>query len=220
MHHDDFASKYLKIGRFTCRAVFILGLTYAVTTLFGFISLNSPQESIGNPYFTVMEILIILIAPLMAISMLAIHYYASPVDRMYTHAAVFFMFLVAGITSSVHFTVLALSHQDGVDQIPNFSFFFSFRWPSLVYVLDILAWDCFFALSFLFASPVFKTGRAEKRIRTLMIVSGCLSLSGLIGVPLHNMQIRNIGIIGYAVIAPVVFLMISKLPAANRIAGK
>lgn len=42
----------------------------------------------------------------------------------------------------------------------------------------------------------------------LMIVSGSLSLVGLIGVPLADMQVRNIGIIGYAVVAPVVFLLL------------
>ena len=41
-----------------------------------------------------------------------------------------------------------------------------------------------------------------------MIVSGALSLAGLIGVPLANMQVRNIGIIGYGVVAPVVFLLL------------
>ena len=123
MHHDDFSSKYLKVGHFTCRAVFMLGLTYAVTTLLGFLSLKSPQEPIGNPYFTIMEILTILIAPLMAISMVAVHYYASPADKIYSLAALFFMFLMAGITSGVHFLILTASHQSQVDQISNFSFF-------------------------------------------------------------------------------------------------
>ena len=144
MHHDDFSSKYLKVGHFTCRAVFMLGLTYAVTTLLGFLSLKSPQEPIGNPYFTIMEILTILIAPLMAISMVAVHYYASPADKIYSLAALFFMFLMAGITSSVHFLILTASHQSQVDQISNFSFFFSFKWFSIGYALDILAWDWFF----------------------------------------------------------------------------
>ena len=78
----------------------------------------------------------------------------------------------------------------------------------MAYTLDILAWDWFFALAMLFAAPVFKEGRLEKTVRLLMIVSGVLSLAGLIGVPLADMQVRNIGIIGYAVVAPVVFLLL------------
>ncbi len=69
----------------------------------------------------------------------------------------------------------------------------------------ILAWDWFFALSMLFAAPVFKVGKMEKIVR---ILSGVLSLVGLIGMPLGKMQVRNIGIIGYGVVAPVVFLLL------------
>ena len=78
----------------------------------------------------------------------------------------------------------------------------------VAYTLDILAWDWFFAISMLFAAPVFGVGRLEQTVRMLMIFSGVLSLTGLIGVPLANMQIRNIGIIGYGVVAPVVFLLL------------
>ena len=38
-----------------------------------------------------------------------------------------------------------------------------------------------------------------------MIVSGVLSLVGLMGIPLGDMQVRNIGIIGYAVVTLFVF---------------
>jgi hypothetical protein len=78
----------------------------------------------------------------------------------------------------------------------------------VVYTLDILAWDWFFALSMLCAAPVFKVSRLEIAVRNLMIVSGVLSLAGLIGVPLADMQVRNIGIIGYGIVAPLVFLLL------------
>jgi hypothetical protein len=81
----------------------------------------------------------------------------------------------------------------------------------VAYTLDILAWDVFFALSILFAAPVFKSGRLETTIRIVMIVCGVLSLAGLIGVPLANMQVRNIGVIGYALVSPVVFLLLGIL---------
>ena len=41
-----------------------------------------------------------------------------------------------------------------------------------------------------------------------MVVGGVLSLAGLIGVPLANMQIRMIGVVGYAGIAPIAFLVL------------
>ncbi len=78
----------------------------------------------------------------------------------------------------------------------------------MAYALDILAWDWFFALSLLFAAPVFKAGRLEVAVRILMIVSGSVSLARLIGVPLADMQVRNIGVVGYGLVAPVVFLLL------------
>ena len=80
-----------------------------------------------------------------------------------------------------------------------------------MYALDILAWDWFFALSMLFAAPVFKSGTLEKTVRILMIISGVLSMAGLVGVALENMQVRNVGIIGYVVIAPIVFLILGSI---------
>ena len=80
-----------------------------------------------------------------------------------------------------------------------------------MYALDILAWDLFFGLSMLFAAAVFKSTRFEKNLKILLVTCGILSLIGLIGVPLQNMQIRNIGIIGYAIVAPVAFLLIGKV---------
>lgn len=68
----------------------------------------------------------------------------------------------------------------------------------------------------LFAAPVFKDNRLEKILRTLMIICGIISLVGLIGVPLKNMQIRNIGIIGYGGIAPFVFLLMGIIMGRPR----
>jgi ABC-type uncharacterized transport system permease subunit len=80
---------------------------------------------------------------------------------------------------------------------PWLPLFLSFRWPSVVYALDILGWDFFFALSMLFAAPVFGGSRLTVSIRMLMTASGLLALAGLSGVVAGDMQLRNIGIVGY-----------------------
>lgn len=74
----------------------------------------------------------------------------------------------------------------------------------------------------LFLAPIFKTDRLEKNLKALLIVSGILSLIGLIGIPFQNMQIRNIGIIGYAVIGPVAFFILGKTLGGqkNELANK
>lgn len=208
MPQEGCALEHRAIGRAAAGTVFCLGMIYAVTTVLGFLSLKSPQDPIGEPFVSIMELLIVLMAPLYVVSMVAVHAYASPEVKVYSLTALCFMILLAGLTSSVHFVILTVGHQIEASGLTWVPLFFSWKWPSVAYTLDILAWDWFFALSMLFAAPVFKVGRLEIRVRILMIVSGVLSLTGLIGVPLADMQVRNIGIIGYGVVAPVVFLML------------
>jgi hypothetical protein len=208
MSHDGFTPQHRAIGRAAAWAVFCLLVVYAVTTVLGLLSLKSPEDPIGDPFFTMMELLIVLIAPSMLVTMVAVHAYASPEVKVYSLTALIFMILLAGLTSSVHFVILTVSRQLEATGLTWVPLFLSFKWPSVAYTLDILAWDWFFALSMLFAAPVFKEGRLEKTVRLLMIVSGVLSLAGLLGVPLANMQVRDIGIIGYAVVALPVFLLL------------
>jgi hypothetical protein len=208
MSYEGFTLHHRAIGRAAAWLVFLLGLAYAITTVLGFLSLKSPQDPIGDPFFSIMEMLIVLMAPSMVVSMVAVHAYASPEVKVYSFTALIFTILLAGITSSVHFVILTVSRQIEATGLSWVPLFFSFKWPSVAYTLDILAWDWFFALSMLFAAPVFKAGRLETTVRILMIVSGILSLAGLIGVPLANMDVRNIGIVGYAGVAPVTFLLL------------
>jgi Na+/proline symporter len=57
-------------------------------------------------------------------------------------------------------------------------------------------------------APVFKAGRLENIVRILMVVSGVLSLAGLIGIPLADMQVRMIGVLGHAAVPPFAFLLV------------
>ncbi|MBN2088149.1 hypothetical protein JW964_00970 [candidate division KSB1 bacterium] len=208
MHQEGFTAQHRKIGSAAAWVVSFLLFVYAVTIVLGLLSLQSPLDPIGDPYFTLMELLIILTVPLMVITMVVVHAYASPDVKACSLTALILMSIMAGITSCVHFVILTVSRQITAAGLAGAPLFFSFQWPSVVYTLDILAWDWFFALSMLFAAPVFKSGRLERVVRLLMIISGLLSLVGLIGVPLANMQIRNIGIIGYAGVALLVFVLL------------
>jgi hypothetical protein len=214
MSHEDFTSLHRTIGTTAAWSVFVLCVIYAVTTTLGFLSLKSPQDPIGDPYFTIMEIFIILLMPLMVITMIAVHAYAPSEVKAYSFTALVFMIVMAVITSSLHFVILTVSRQIEAAGLTQAALFFSFKWPSVAYALDILAWDWFFALSMLFAAPVFKQVGLETAIRYIMIISGVLSLVGLLGVPLAIMKVeywfyvRNIGIIGYAFVSPVAFLLL------------
>ncbi len=208
MLHEGFTPQHRTIGKVAAWAVFSLGIVYAVVTVLGFLSLKSPLDPIGDPFVSIMELLIIPLTLFYVVSMVAVHAYAPPEDKAYSFMALCLMTLVAGISSSVHFVILTVGHQIEASRLAWVSLFFSWKWPSVAYALDTLAWDWFFALSMLFAAAVFKKGKLEMTVRILMSISGVLSLAGLIGVSLADMQIRNIGIIGYAVVAPVAFLLL------------
>jgi len=147
--------------------------------------------------FSILEVLIIVTMPVMVALMVAVHAWAPSHAKTLSLTAVVFMGLLAGVTCSVHFVILTLSRQAVFAWQSWLPLFLSFKWPSVAYALDILGWDFFFALSMLFAAPVFAGSRLAASIRVLMITSGVLALAGLSGVVAGDMQLRNIGIVGY-----------------------
>jgi hypothetical protein len=204
-----FTATARSLGILSATTTVILGVAYAVTLAVGLASLEAPQEPIGDPMFTILEILIIVMMPAMVALMVAVHAWAPMHAKALSLTAVVFMSLLAGVTCIVHFCVLTLSRQPEFAGQSWGALVLSFTWPSVVYALDILAWDVFFPLSMLFAAPVFGGSRLAEWIRVLMIASGVLSLAGLSGVVVGDMQLRNIGIVGYVG----VFLVVAALLA-------
>ena len=114
---------------------------------------------------------------------------------------------MAWLTLGVHFLLLTVGRQVDPSLIPGFDYLFTFKWPPVVYALDIVAWDFSFGLALLAAAPVLTgTGRASSCPHGL-VLAGVLCLSGLSGMVTANMQIRDIGIIGYAIVFPAVCLL-------------
>lgn len=200
-----------RLGMLSAFGTVLLGAVYSAVLVAGLLTLHSPQQPIGDPLFSILEILIILIMPLMVGLMVAVHAWAPAEAKVLSLMAIVFMSLMAGVTSSVHFLILTLGRQAAFYGLPWMPLFLSFKWPSVPYALDILAWDVFFALSVLFAAPVFSGNRLARSIRVLLVVSGVLSLAGLSGVIVGDMQLRNIGIIGYAGVFPVAALLLAIL---------
>ncbi len=196
---------FKKTGAFASYTAAVLGLLYIVVTALGLNALASPQDPISDPYFTLMESLILLIVCAMTIALVAVYGYAEAEVKPFALTALLFMAFCAGITSCVHFVILATRNTPEMAQWPDFALLFSFRWPSVAYALDILAWDWFFPISMLFTLPVIRRSTGAKSLWWLTWGCILLSFAGLLGVPLANMQVRNIGILGDAVLAPLVF---------------
>jgi hypothetical protein len=203
----QFTATARSLGIFSAAATVILLLTYAVTLAVGLASLESAQQPIGDPMFTILEVLIIIMMPVMVALMVAVHAWAPVHAKALSLISLVFMGLLAGVTCSLHFVILTLSRQPEFTGQPWLPLVFSFSWPSIAYALDILGWDVFFALSMLFAAPVFRGSRLAAWIRVLMIASAVLALAGLSGVVAGDMQLRNIGIVGYVG----VFLVVAAL---------
>jgi len=55
-----------------------------------------------------------------------------------------------------------------------------------------------------------------RRVRVTLVASAALSLGGLVGVALANMQIRNMGIVGYAVLYPIAAGALARVLAADE----
>ena len=193
----QFTATARSLGIFSAAATVILLVAYAVTLAVGLASLESAQQPIGDPMFTILEVLIIIMMPVMVALMVAVHAWAPVHAKALSLISLVFMGLLAGVTCSLHFVILTLSRQPEFTGQPWLPLVFSFSWPSVAYALDILGWDVFFALSMLFAAPVFRGSRLAAWIRVLMIASAVLALAGLSGVVAGEMQLRNIGIVGY-----------------------
>lgn len=204
-----FTATARRLGIISAAATVVLLVAYAVTLTVGLASLQSPQEPIGDPMFTILEVLIIVVMPAMVALMVAVHAWAPMEAKALSLISLVFMGMLGGVTCVVHFSVLTLSRQPELAGQTWLPLVFSFKWPSVAYALDILGWDVFFALSMLFAAPVFWGSRLAAWVRMLMITSGVLALAGLSGVVVGDMQLRNIGIVGYVG----VFLVVAALLA-------
>lgn len=200
-----------RLGIISATATAVLLVAYAVTLTVGFASLQSPDDQIGDPMFTILEVTIIVMMPAMVALMVAIHGWAPARAKPLSLTAAVFMGLLCVMTCSVHFLILTVSRHPAFAEQPWLPLFTSFTWPSVAYALDILGWDFFFPLSMLFAATAFGGSRLAVWVRWMMVVSGVLALAGLIGVFTGSMQLRNIGIVGYVGVFLVVDVLLAVL---------
>jgi hypothetical protein len=197
------------LGRWSARAIAGLSVPYAITMALGFSSMGNLRDPLPDPYLAVAELLILLMAPFMLTLMIAVHACAPIRFRALSVAALGWMFLLAGVTMTVHFVELTFVRRINPAEVPGFDRLLDFQWPSLLYAADIAAWDLFLGLSLLFAAPAF-SGARHRWARRGLIVSGALCLLGLVGPVFNVLAWRGIGILGYAVVFPVTCLALSR----------
>lgn len=208
-----------RLGVAAGAAVAGLSLVYLIVLGIGMATLPSPDQPVQPPWFALLELLILCIAPAMVVLAAAVWGRSRPERKPLALAGVVFFGLCALTTSAVHFAILVLSPHPAFAGEPWASAVFSFRWPSLAYAIDILAWDVFFPLGALFLAPAVQGPGLAGRVRALLVISAVLALAGLAGVVLGDMQVRLIGVVGYAVVFPVGAAMLALLFQRERRAG-
>jgi hypothetical protein len=109
------------------------------------------------------------------------------------------MLVAAAFTTTVHLVELSVARHVDPASFPGYRFIFDFHWPSLLYAVDVVAWDAFFGLALLFAVPAFRRG-SDTAVRLGLIASGSLCLLGLIGPLTGAIAWRAIGIFGYTLV--------------------
>jgi hypothetical protein len=72
-----FSATTRRVGIALSVVLVVVAVVYAVTLVIGLASLTSPQDPIGDPMFSLLEILLILMAPAMVTLMIALHGWAS-----------------------------------------------------------------------------------------------------------------------------------------------
>lgn len=209
--HADGTAMARRLGFFSAIGFVAVSVAYAVPLTVGLLTLATPQSPIADPWFSMMELLILLSAPFLVALSVAIHLVAPPSRRPFSLASLVFMGMAVVLTCSLHFTILTLSKLPEIANLPWVPNLLSFSWPSVPYALDILAWDFFFALAAILAAPVFGGSRLTNSIRTLLLASGFIALVGLFGPVLNNMDVRSIGIVGYAIVYPAAAVLMARM---------
>ena len=198
-----------RLGSRAAACVAGIGVAYAAALAAGFAQVGF-DAPIGDPVLAIMEVLTLLSALALMISMAAVYQHASAERRLFGLLALGFTILFTGVTSAVHFVALTASRQRGVAEMV---------WPSTAYAAELLAWDWFLGLALIFAAMVFPGDGEERRLRRALAASGLLALVGTVGPLLGDMRLQRIGIVGYAVVLPFAFFLLARFLARRHSAG-
>lgn len=183
-------------------AVIALHVAYALVTLAGFVTLTAGDQPIADPWFAAMEGLIIALAPAVAVffAALAQDRPGGQVERGWLLAALALAVAALTMSAALHAAILALGRDHAL--VAGEGAPLAFVWPSAAYAIDIIAWDWLFACALLCAGVGLRGAYAMRRASHAFLAAGIVALLGLAGPVTGSMMLRNVGIVGYAVLFP------------------
>ncbi len=182
-----------RLGSLSGAAVVAVGIAYAVVLAVGILR-HGFSEPIADPVLAVMELLTIAAVLPLVLLVAAILLVATSERRIWGIVSLSFAVMFTAATCGVHFVELTAGRQLGSRGL---------EWPSIIYAVELAAWDLFLGVSLLFAAAALDPAQAPAPVRRLFQVTGALCLLGLIGPAVGNMRLQLIGVFGYAVMLPV-----------------
>ena len=78
----------------------------------------------------------------------------------------------------------------------------------MLYGVDIAAWDIFFGLAL--CSPYLCSARRHVAVHNGLLIAGAMCLVGVIGPAVNHIALRQVGIVGCAIVWPIVCIPLSK----------
>jgi hypothetical protein len=197
---------------YSAASVAALGVIYAATGAIGMAHRLPGSEPLRqvDPFLAILELLLLLVAPALVVTMAAVYRYAAPERKIHGLAALAFMIAYATVTFTTHFVSLSFGRQAATGASGNLAWLIGLNnWPSIAMAADLLAWDFLLGLSLLFAAAVFRSGRLERWTRMGLIAAGALCTAATLGPLLGRMQLQFLGIFGYAFLLPALCVLIA-----------
>jgi hypothetical protein len=199
----------LLVGMWAAWSYFALSLAYTAAVVASGAASGAASGRPQDPYWAIAEIVTIVGAPVLVTLMAAIHHCAPLRTRFASVNALAWILVWASLTVTVHFVELAVARRIDMAANPGFPRLFDFfEWPSLLYAVELVAWHLFLGLSLLIAALAFRRRGREAMVRVGLMAAGLLSLGGLIGPIVGDVNWRLIGVLGYGVVFPFVCLVI------------
>ncbi|MHA6524101.1 hypothetical protein [Tessaracoccus sp. G1721] len=163
-----------------------------------------------------MALLVVLMGPSLVLTMVVVHDVADPERRIYGLAALCLMVACVTVTSCVNVLLLLVSSSPELFDESWRALFLPYRWPAPAFVLDNFVWDWFFGVSMLLAAPIFGGDPLQRVLRVVMGLSGALCLAGLAWLAVSPDQGIVIGILGWGVAGPLVFVLLANVFTRTR----
>jgi len=197
-------------------AVLVISILYIIVVI-GWISLSSglsltQLSKTASLFLISMEVMTLLAGPAVVCLIAIISTISLSNVNLMSFLSMAFATCFAVLTSANHFLYLTIFNKIIFKDSLLEDLFSLAKWPSIVMAIDYIAWGFFLGLALLFSAFTFKAiGNLYVSIRSILIVSGILCISGLSGPLTGNLGLWFISVTGYTIGITVVSILLIKI---------